>query len=55
MISLVAKNNDNGPSTLVKTLEKCDKDFFPNIYTLLQLHLLCLLLPVDVKGQIVPL
>ena len=37
MISLVAKNNDNCPSTLVKTLEKCDKDFFPNIHTLLRI------------------
>ncbi len=33
----VSKNDDNCPSTLVKTLEKCDKDFFPNIHTLLRI------------------
>ncbi len=33
----VSKNNDNCPSTFVKTLEKCDKVFFPNIHTLLRI------------------
>ncbi len=37
VVSLVRTMIANCPSTLVKTLEKCDKYFFPNIHTLLRI------------------